>query len=159
MSDDTRAAPPHLTKHTQDALRYAEEEHSTLHLPNVGAACILLGVLREEQSIAARVLRDSLGLTASRDQLRQSVRAHATSPMKAQSTDAGLTYDQVEAHIVHVAAMIAEQLGHHYIGTEHILLGLVQAERNSATELLAGVGLSTEKVQQSLLAVLRANVR
>jgi ATP-dependent Clp protease ATP-binding subunit ClpC len=157
MNDDAQAASPSLTKRTQAALRYAQEEQTTLQLPNLAAACLLLGLLREEHNVAARVLRDCPGFPSSLEQLRHSARLLATPTMAGLRSDAGLTFDQVLAQSVQVAATIAEQLAHHYIGTEHVLLGLLSSQRNSATDLLAEVGVSADAVRQSLVAVLRPN--
>jgi ATP-dependent Clp protease ATP-binding subunit ClpA len=124
----------------------AQEESRLLGHPAIGTEHLLLGLLREGDGVAARAL-DSLGigLQRARDQLE---------------TDAGRGEARRSGHIpftpeakrtLEFALREAMQLGHDYIGTEHILLGLLSHAETRGAQLLVELGADVDAVRQRVL--------
>ena len=119
-----------------EASHYGSHEIDTEH--------ILLGLLREEKSLSNRFLRPGAN-----ESIRKQIDGHITWREKIPtSVDLPLS-ENAKTALVH-SAEAADELGHCYIGTEHLLLGLLRMENCFATELLRNQGAEQTKVREAL---------
>jgi hypothetical protein len=109
-----------LSERSRQALQFASAETHALGHSAISVAHLLLGLLRENNSFAAHVLRD-LGVTL--DQVRGAVTALASSDTMLPHD---VSLDEGSRRVFALAAQEARQHGHDYIGTEHILLALMR---------------------------------
>jgi ATP-dependent Clp protease ATP-binding subunit ClpC len=139
-----------FTKRAKQVLQYATEEARTLNHSYIGTEHILLGLIREGEGVAARVLED-LGVQLA--QTRHSVEfivgigEGETRPDKELSARA--------KNVISLAIDEAKRLGHNYIGTEHILLGLIRNGEGVATGVLDMLGVSLEQIKTNVMRVIR----
>jgi ATP-dependent Clp protease ATP-binding subunit ClpC len=139
-----------FTKRAKQVLQLATDEARTFNHAYVGTEHILLGLIRESDGIAARVL-DDLGIKL--PQARNAVEFIV-------GMGEGETYTEQELtarakKIIEYAIEEAQRLNHHYIGTEHLLLGLVRNGEGVATGVLDMEGVSLEQVRNQVMRVLR----
>jgi ATP-dependent Clp protease ATP-binding subunit ClpC len=128
----------------------AREEAARLHHDYIGTEHLLLGLLREGQGIAASVL-NNLGLDL--DAIRQAVESMVS------STGGTLTIGEIPftpraKRVVELAVEEARQLGHNYVGTEHLLLGLIREGEGVAARVLLQMGVDRKKVREETLKLL-----
>src|SRR6202142_2203919 len=136
-----------FTQRARRVLSLAHQEAERSHQENIGTEHLLLGLIEEDGGVAGRVLRE-LGLEAARVREmvgRVSMEGHAVSS-KLELAD---ETQQVLGYAVDKAA----HLGHHYIGTEHILLGLVRVE-GPAMEVLRRLGVTADQIRRQTRRVL-----
>lgn len=140
---------PRFTERANRVLRLAQEEAKALRHPAVGTEHILLGILREGDSVAARALA-SLGVDvrAVRDEVRKIIRPGDTPG----TGEIGLT--PRAKRVLELANEEARRQGVNYVGTEHILLGLLAEGEGLAAQVLSGLGLSPDKIRQQVMALL-----
>jgi Clp amino terminal domain, pathogenicity island component len=124
----------------------AQEEARTLKHDYIGTAHILLGLLREKEGLAARVL-ESLDITAER--VRDQV-------VRIGGSGEGVTSGQIPftpraRKVLELALHEALNLGHNYIGTEHILLGLVSEDEGVAARILLDFDADSEKIRNEVI--------
>ncbi|ABU58104.1 MULTISPECIES: ATP-dependent Clp protease ATP-binding subunit [Roseiflexus] len=139
-----------FTKRAKQVLQIATEEARAFNHPYIGTEHILLGLIREGEGVAARVL-DELGVKLA--QARHAVEfivGHGEGPPR-QDQDLTARAKKVIAYAVEEA----KRLNHHYIGTEHLLLGLVRNGEGVATGVLDILGVSLEQVRTNVMRVLR----
>jgi ATP-dependent Clp protease ATP-binding subunit ClpC len=139
-----------FTKRAKQVLQLATDEARSFNHPYVGTEHILLGLIRESEGIAARVL-DELGVKL--PQARSAVEFIV-------GVGEGVTHTEQELtarakKVIEYAVEEARRLNHHYIGTEHLLLGLVRNGEGVATGVLDIVGVSLEQVRNQVMRVLR----
>lgn len=139
-----------FTKRAKQVLQYATEEARSFNHPYIGTEHILLGLIREGEGVAARVLED-LGVKLS--QARHSVEFIVGAGEGPVHQDQDLTARAKK--VIAFAVEEARRLNHHYIGTEHLLLGLVRNGEGVATGVLDILGVSLEQVRTQVLRVLR----
>lgn len=139
-----------FTKRAKQVLQLATEEARAFNHPYVGTEHILLGLIHESEGIAARVL-DDLGVKL--PQARSAVEfivGVGESPYRGEQD---LTARAKK--VIEYAVEEARRLNHHYIGTEHLLLGLVRNGEGVATGVLDIMGVSLEQVRNQVMRVLR----
>jgi ATP-dependent Clp protease ATP-binding subunit ClpC len=146
-------APNKMERFTQRARRVlslAQEEAERLRHNYIGTEHLLLGLMREEGGVAGRVLRD-LGLEQRRveDLVEELTRATA------RTTTAALDLSPGTKRVLELAVDEARRMGHHYIGTEHLLLGLVRQSDGVAIDVLKRLGISPEEVRRQTRRVLQ----
>jgi ATP-dependent Clp protease ATP-binding subunit ClpC len=127
----------------------AQEEARALRYDYIGTEHILLGLLREEQGLAAQALA-SFGVTveAVREQLVLIVGVGEGIP-------AGqIPFTPRAKKILELALREALSLGHNYIGSEHILLGLVRENEGVATRILLEFNADSEKIRMEVIRLL-----
>jgi ATP-dependent Clp protease ATP-binding subunit ClpC len=124
------------------ALAYAQEEAHRLNHPYIGTEHLLLGLVREENSVAARVLR-SLGVEARR--VRNAVEEIIGRGDSKVSGKIGLS--PRTKRVIELAVNQARSMSNNYIGTEHLLLGLVAEGEGIAVDVLKNMGITLEKVR------------
>ncbi len=139
-----------FTKRAKQVLQLATEEARTFNHPYVGTEHILLGLIRESEGIAARVL-DDLGVKLA--QARNAVEFIVGIGEVSYTEEQELTARAKK--VIEYAIEEAKRLNHHYIGTEHLLLGLVRNGEGVATGVLDIMGVSLEQVRNQVMRVLR----
>jgi ATP-dependent Clp protease ATP-binding subunit ClpC len=139
-----------FTKRAKQVLQLATEEARAFNHPYIGTEHILLGLIREGEGVAARVL-DDLGVKLS--QARHAVEFIVGFGEGPSRQDQDLTARAKK--VIEYAVDEAKRLNHHYIGTEHLLLGLVRNGEGVATGVLDIMGVSLEQVRTQVMRVLR----
>ena len=129
-------------------LSFAHQEAERARSQVIGTEHLLLGLLREDGGAAARVLRE-LGMTT--DRVNEVVsRVSSVSPnFDANKIELGIEIQKV----LEFAVEETRRLGHHYIGTEHILLGLVRVD-STAMEVLRRLGVTADQIRRQTRRVL-----
>jgi ATP-dependent Clp protease ATP-binding subunit ClpC len=132
-----------FTERARQVVVLAQEEARQLKHNYIGTEHILLGLLREEEGLAARVL-ESLDITVER------VRAQVVRIVGSgeEVTSGQIPFTPRAKKVLELALREALQLGHTYIGTEHILLGLVREGEGIAAQVLVELGADLERVRQ-----------
>ncbi len=139
-----------FTKRAKQVLQLATDEARAFNHPYIGTEHILLGLIREGEGVAARVL-ENLGVKLS--QARHAVEFIVGVGEGATRQDQDLTARAKK--VIEFAVDEAKRLNHHYIGTEHLLLGLVRNGEGVATGVLDIMGVSLEQVRTQVMRVLR----
>jgi ATP-dependent Clp protease ATP-binding subunit ClpC len=139
-----------FTKRAKQVLQLATEEARAFNHPYIGTEHILLGLIRESEGIAARVL-DELGIKL--PQARSAVEFIVGVGEGSSRENQDLTARAQK--VIKYAIEEANRLNHHYIGTEHLLLGLVRNGEGVATGVLDIMGVSLEQVRNQVMRVLR----
>src|SRR5207342_223133 len=119
----------------------------------VGTEHLLLGLVREDRGLAARVLA-SLDVTL--EKTRDSVRAIVGEggPGDLLTGPQQIPFSSGAKKTLELALREALTFGHNYVGTEHILLGLVSADAGPALEILAAQGVEGDQIRSTLLGML-----
>ena len=121
----------------------AREEAERLQHSYVGTEHLLLGLMREEGGVAGRVLRD-LGLES--DRVVELVERLTRSGRSAAHTKIDLSPGI--RRVIELALEEARRLNHHYVGTEHLLLGLVRYNDGVAIKVLQRLGVGPDQIQR-----------
>ncbi len=137
-----------FTERAQKVLTLAHEEAVRLGHPGVGTEHILLGLVKEGEGIAAKALL-SLGLSTEKIQ-REVEKIIGQGP----GNTTGTTYTPRAKKVIELSMDEARKLGHNYIGTEHILLGLIREGEGIAARVLSNLGVSLSKARQQVLQLL-----
>src|SRR6266545_2136814 len=131
-------------------LALAQDEAIRFNHNYIGTEHLLLGLVREGEGVAARVL-DSLGVELSK--VRTAVEFiigrgdSTTSPSE-------ITLSPRTKKVIELAIDESRKLGHSAVGTEHLLLGLVREGEGIASNVLASLGVSLEKVRHQVIATI-----
>ena len=138
-----------FTQRARRVLSLAHEEAERLHHNYIGTEHLLLGLIREEGGVAGRVLRE-LGLDPARVkemvERLTGVGRHAGGRIElAPGTE----------HVLQLAIEEARRMGHHYIGTEHLLLGLVRQGEGVGMDVLRRLGVTPEQVRRQTRRILQ----
>ncbi|EPE62406.1 negative regulator of genetic competence ClpC/MecB [Exiguobacterium sp. S17] len=137
-----------FTERAQRVLALAQEEAVRLGHHNIGTEHILLGLVREGEGIAAKALF-ALGLTS--EKIQQEVEALIGRGSENGST---IHYTPRAKKVIELSMDEARKLGHSYVGTEHILLGLIREGEGVAARVLNNLGISLTKARQQVLQLL-----
>ena len=138
-----------FTERARRVLTLAQEEALRFNHNYIGTEHILLGLVREGEGVAAKVLAN-LGVDLNK--VRSAVEFIIGRGDKAVTGEIGLT--PRARKVIELAVDEARRLGHHYIGTEHLLLGLVREGEGIAAGVLESLGVSLEKVRAEVSRVL-----
>jgi ATP-dependent Clp protease ATP-binding subunit ClpC len=138
-----------FTQRARRVLSLAHQEAERMRQNYIGTEHLLLGLIREDGGVAGRVLRE-LGLEAERVQ-EIVERITGTGTSSAGKLDLSPGTQQVLEYAVDEA----RQLGHHYIGTEHLLLGLVRYGEGVANDVLKKLGVTPEQIRKQTRRVLQ----
>jgi hypothetical protein len=142
-----------FTPRARSALAAAQAEARRMGSAEVGPEHLLLGLVTEPEGIAAKVLTD---LGATPGQLRQQAGAPEgkdAKPDAAQEGSERVRFGPPARKALELTLQEALSLGHNYIGTEHLLLG-VAAEGGAGTELLAGLGITAGQARERVSQVI-----
>jgi ATP-dependent Clp protease ATP-binding subunit ClpC len=138
-----------FSERARRVLTSAQEEAQNLNHNYIGTEHILLGLIREEEGVGARVLVN-LGISLSK--VRSAVEFIIGRGEKASVGEIGLT--PRAKRVIELAIDEARHLGHNYIGTEHLLLGLLHEGEGVAAGVLDSFGITLEQVRAETLRVL-----
>jgi len=126
-----------------------DEAVETLKQSHIGTEHILLGLLREGEGLAARVLESSgITLERVRGQLARTV------PAGENVTSGRIPLTPRAEKVLEHAQSEAHSLGHNYIGTEHLLLGLTRESEAAATRILLDLGADPQKIRSEVIRML-----
>src|SRR6266404_3306886 len=137
-----------FTERARRVVFFAQEEAGRLGENYVSTEHLLLGLLRENDSVAARIL-DRLGVPLGRirsDIERQVTRGHGNLGQDMQLTPRA-------KRVIDLAYDEARNLNNNYIGTEHLLLGLIREGDGLAGRVLAKLGVELEKARREVMAL------
>ena len=137
-----------FTQRARSVLSFAHQETERARNNFIGTEHLLIGLMLEEGGVAGRVLRE-LGLST--DRLRQTIKKITT--VSDNFDPARVELGSQTQKTLEFAVDEARRLGHHYIGTEHILLGLVLVD-DVATEVLRRLGVTAEQIRRQTRRVL-----
>jgi ATP-dependent Clp protease ATP-binding subunit ClpC len=138
-----------FTDRARRSVVFAQEEARLLDHNYIGTEHILLGLLRQEDGVAARAL-SSLGVSveAARGQVRMIIGEGTTAPGH------HIPFTPRAKKVLELSLREALQLGHNYIGTEHVLLGLIREGEGVAVQVLEALGADRIHVRQSVLELM-----
>jgi ATP-dependent Clp protease ATP-binding subunit ClpC len=127
----------------------AQEEARMLNHNYIGTEHILLGLIHEGEGVAAKALESmNISLQAVRDQVQEIIGKGQTAP-------AGhIPFTPRAKKVLELSLREALQLGHNYIGTEHILLGLIREGEGVAAQVLQKLGADLNRVRQQVIQLL-----
>ncbi len=140
-----------FTERVRKVLQMAREEAQRLHHEYVGTEHILLGLIREGEGVAAAVLQN---LNVDLDEIQQKIEETVKKGKAAQTTGPDLPYTSRAKKVLELSLREALQLGHNYIGTEHILLGLIREGEGVAAQVLVKLGADLNRVRQQVIQLL-----
>jgi ATP-dependent Clp protease ATP-binding subunit ClpC len=141
-----------FTQRARRVLTIAQENAESMHHNYIGTEHLLLGLILEESGVAGRVLR-GMGLNPRR--VQEMVERMAGTQGRGARTNLELT-PRVK-RIIELAVDEARRLGHHYIGTEHLLLGLIRQGESVALDILKNMGISLEQIRQETRKAIQEN--
>jgi ATP-dependent Clp protease ATP-binding subunit ClpC len=141
-----------FTERARKVLALAQEEARRFNHNYIGTEHILLGLVREEEGMAARVL-SNLGIGLNK--VRAAVEFIIGRGEGSGQGDVGLT--PRAKRVIELAVDEARFLGHQYIGTEHILLGLLREGEGVAAGVLESLGVTVERVHSEINRILAQN--
>jgi ATP-dependent Clp protease ATP-binding subunit ClpC len=140
-----------FTERAQKVLALAQEEAVRLGHNNIGTEHILLGLIREGEGIAAKALTAlGLGLEKIQDEVESLIG-------RGQEQPTNIAYTPRAKKVIELSMDEARKLGHTYVGTEHILLGLIREGEGVAARVLNNLGVSLNKARQQVLQLLGSN--
>ena len=138
-----------FTERSRKVLSLAQEEAQRFQHNYIGTEHLLLGLVREGEGVAAKVL---LNLGVKLPKVRSAIENIIGHGDRIVLGEIGLTPRSKK--VIELAVDEARRLNHHYIGTEHLLLGLVREGEGIAAGVLESFGLNLERVRRETLAVL-----
>jgi ATPases with chaperone activity, ATP-binding subunit len=127
----------------------AQEEAKLLNHNYIGTEHILLGLIHEGEGVAAKALES---LNISLEQVREQVQEIIGQGQQAPSGH--IPFTPRAKKVLELSLREALQLGHSYIGTEHLLLGLIREGEGVAAQVLTKLGADTNKVRQQVIQLL-----
>ncbi len=131
-----------FTERSQKVLLFAREEAKSANYPNIGTEHLLLGLIREGESIAAKVLA-SLGLDA--DKVRGAVSQMVETADEPSPPEPSLTARAKK--VLELSLDEARRMGNNYVGPEHLLLGLIREGEGVAASILGATGADYRKLR------------
>jgi ATP-dependent Clp protease ATP-binding subunit ClpC len=140
-----------FTERARRSIVLAQEEAQRLGNNYIGTEHILLGIISEGESLAAKVL-ETLGVNLSK--VRQEVEAIVG--RGGQTVQQEMVFTPRAKRVIELAFEEARQLNHNYIGTEHLLLGLIREGEGVAARVLTNLGVDPAKVRVQTTSLLGA---
>jgi len=139
-----------FTDRVRKVIYYARDEAARLQHDYIGTEHLLLGIVREGEGIAAKVLAK---LELDFEQIQQAVENMV------KSSGGTLTIGEIPftpraKRVLELAIEEARLLGHNYVGTEHLLLGLIREGEGVAAQVLAELGVDRKRVREEVLKLL-----
>ena len=140
-----------FTERVRKVLAMAREEAARLHHEYVGTEHILLGLIREGEGVAAAVLNN---LSVDLEEVQQKIEETVKKGKAAQALGPDLPYTSRAKKVLELAMGEARELNHSYVGTEHLLLGLLREEKGIAAQVLSDAGVNLEAARAETLRLL-----
>ncbi|MBL0180583.1 MAG: ATP-dependent Clp protease ATP-binding subunit [Gemmatimonadetes bacterium] len=144
-----------FTDRVRKVLQMAREEAARLHHEYVGTEHILLGLIREGEGVAAAVLTN-LGVEL--EDVQQKIEETVKKGKAASAAGPELPYTSRAKKVLELAMVEARELNHSYVGTEHLLLGLLKEEKGIAAQVLTDAGISLEQARSETLRLLGSDL-
>ncbi len=141
-----------FTQRARRVLSLAQEEAERMQHSQIGTEHLLLGLMREDGGVAGRVLRE-LGLR--QNQVEQIIERLTSANKRPGVTRMDLS--PATKRVLELAVDEARRMGHHYIGTEHLLLGLVRHNEGVAMEVFKELRISPEEIRRQTRRELQDN--
>ncbi len=137
-----------FTERSQRVLALAQEEAVRLGHNNIGTEHILLGLVLENEGIAAKALQSlNVNLDVVQAEVENLIGNETEKPIN-------ISYTPRAKKVIELSMDEARRLGHSYIGTEHILLGLIREGEGVAARVLNNLGVNLNKARQQVLQLL-----
>jgi len=144
-----------FTDRARKVMAYARQEAQRFNHDYIGTEHILLGLIKEGSGVAANVLRNlDIDIKKIRLEVEKMVQSSPDVVTKGQ-----LPFTPRAKKVIEFSLEEARALGHNYIGTEHILLGLLRESEGVAAHVLMNLGLKLEDVREEVLNLLGADAR
>src|SRR5437763_3983508 len=140
-----------FTERVRKVLAMAREEAERLRHEYVGTEHILLGLIREGEGVAAAVLQN---LSVDLDEIQQKIEETVKKGKAAAATGPDLPYTSRAKKVLELAMGEARDLSHGYVGTEHLLLGLLREEKGIAAQVLTDAGVNLDAAKAETLRLL-----
>src|SRR5215471_19800533 len=138
-----------FTERARRVVVFAQEEARDLNHNYIGTEHLLLGLLRDADSVAGRALRElDISQDAVREQVTEIIGRGKRSP------SGHIPFTPRAKKVLELSLREALQLNHNYIGTEHVLLGLVGEGEGVAAQVLIKLGGSLSRVRQQVIQLL-----
>ncbi len=138
-----------FTERAQQVLVLAQEEAKRLNHNFIGTEHLLLGLAREGSGIAARALQ---GMNIDLNAVRQEV--ERITPKGEKVIQQGISYTPRAKRVVELAIEESQNLGHNYVGTEHLMLGLVREGEGIAAQVLSNMGIDLKRARKEVIQLL-----
>ena len=142
-----------FSERARRVLTIAQEEARQMNHNSIGTKHILLGLVREEEGVAAKILTN---LGVSLNKIRTAVEFNSDRGERPSTGESGLT--PRAKRVIELAIDEARQLSHNYIGTEHLLLGLLREGEGVAAGVLNSLGVTLERARSETAQVLSQGV-
>jgi ATP-dependent Clp protease ATP-binding subunit ClpC len=139
-----------FTERARKVIILAKEEAKRFNHDYIGTEHILLGLIREGEGVASAVLQN-LGLSL--DKIRLEIEK-LVQPGPATVVSGDIPFTPRAKRVIELSMEEARQLGHNYIGTEHLLLGLLHEGEGVAAQALLSLGLDLNKVRTEIMELL-----
>jgi Clp amino terminal domain, pathogenicity island component len=138
-----------FTDRARHVVVLAQEEARLLNHNYIGTEHLLLGLIHEQQGVAAKALESlSVSLEAVRSEVQEIIGQGPSAPV------GRIPFTPRTKKVLELSLREAKQLGHNYIGTEHILLGLIREGQGVAAQVLVKLGAELPRVRQQVIQVL-----
>ena len=144
-----------FTDRVRKVLQMAREEAARLHHEYVGTEHILLGLIREGEGVAAAVLTN---LNVDLDEIQQKIEETVKKGKAPAASGPDLPYTSRAKKVLELAMSEARELNHSYVGTEHLLLGLMREEKGIAAQVLTDAGVNLEQARAETLRLLGSDL-
>jgi ATP-dependent Clp protease ATP-binding subunit ClpA len=142
-----------FTERVRKALALAREEAAGLRHEYIGTEHILLGIIHEGEGVAATIL---VNLSVELDNLRYRVESYVKKGTRS-TVGPDLPYTSRAKKVLELAMSEAREVNHTYVGTEHLLLGLLREKKGAAALILNDVGVTITNAREEMLRVLGDN--
>ena len=140
-----------FTDRARRVVGLAQEEARVLNHSYVGTEHILLGLIHEGKGVAAKALESlGIGLDAVRQQVEEVIGQGRYAP------SGHIPFTPQAKKVLELSLQEALRLGHNYVGTEHILLGLLREGDGVAAQVLVRLGADLNRVRQEVIQLLHA---
>jgi len=140
-----------FTERVRKVLAMAREEATRLHHEYVGTEHLLLGLVREGEGVAATVLQN-LGVEL--DDIQRKIEETVKKAKAGQTVGPDLPYTSPAKKVLELAMAEARYLNHQYVGTEHLLLGLIREEHGAAAQVITSFGITIDAARAGVLEIL-----
>src|ERR1041385_6115719 len=140
-----------FTDRVRKVLQMAREEAARLHHEYVGTEHILLGLIREGEGVAAAVLTN---LNVDLEEIQQKIEETVKKGKAAAAAGPDLPYTSRAKKVLEFAMSEARELNHSYVGTEHLLLGVLREEKGIGAQVLTDAGVTLEEARSEVLRLL-----
>jgi len=144
-----------FTDRVRRVLQLAREEAARLHHEYVGTEHILLGLIREGEGVGVAVLTN---LSVDLEEITQRIEETVKQGKAAPPAGPDLPYTSRAKKVIEFAMSEARALNHAYVGTEHLLLGVVREEKGIGAQVLTDAGVTLEAARSEVFRLLRTEM-